>query len=402
MKSLLLISLLLLGSGSYAHAAAKKGSEGVGGGAGVKKNGVYKTFYSAGLYVEPKYITEDEIEGLNDLIQKVSDMKFLGSKTKAKILEALIPDDGRKFFIVTPEGLTPEIKEKLLAEFSKVTHQEASQIDLFALTDKNQKVTYLLPEFFQLSTLEEKQAALMHEALWIVNPDFSYDDIVQTEMAFQAYLINPNNYAAINDFVTRVTDDGIDLITAALFQDKQNNALKGFLDANGKVNFEKLFGEDYFSCLSENNVALVTLSYTFFDKPAKYALSYDPNRSVCSALAKQNIYKLSSIYKKSMVLKQLLAQYSKIGLDVTTLKLTTTTPQFENGDLMEILGHKKANLIAEIRDFMADEYWLGTKILRKCEIDFSILSVKQKNVKCADTAHIKNISGSFGFGQNIK
>ena len=224
MKTIIFLAMILMTATTTVY--AKMGSEGVGGGAGVKKNGVYKTFYSAGLYVEPTYVDAEEIPGLSETIESISNMEFLSISTKALLINALVPGENRQYFIAKPEGLTKEIHTKLLEEFSKATGENPDNINLFGLTDKKQRITYLLPDFFQLETLNERQAALLHEALWIARPNFKYSDIIQTEMAFQAILENPNNNGAIIDFATRVSEKKEDLVIAALYQDKKTNALK--------------------------------------------------------------------------------------------------------------------------------------------------------------------------------
>ena len=398
MKTIIFLAMILMTATTTVY--AKMGSEGVGGGAGVKKNGVYKTFYSAGLYVEPTYVDAEEIPGLSETIESISNMEFLSISTKALLINALVPGENRQYFIAKPEGLTKEIHTKLLEEFSKATGENPDNINLFGLTDKKQRITYLLPDFFQLETLNERQAALLHEALWIARPNFKYSDIIQTEMAFQAILENPNNNGAIIDFATRVSEKKEDLVIAALYQDKKTNALKGFLDAKGLVSMKKLLGADFFDCVAEENVALYYVLMGLFSANSK---------KNCSALAKNYLFNLSNVYKKSLIIKTMLRSFDQDTylnmndprfFEVESSSVTAAGEKMDDYIKVEIWEKLNALEFLAANDYPRLAYLSGA-FLQNCSINFNMLSLKQNNLTCPDMGGIKNIKGNFRFGASV-
>lgn len=365
------------------------------GGAGVTKNGLYMTFYSAGLYVQPLAFSENQIPGLDEVIASVTRLQ-LGPITKGKILEALIPSQNRRYYVATPQGLTSEVRQKLTAEFVKVTGQDSANITLFGLTDKEKLTTYLLPEFFSLETLAEKQAALMHEALWISHPNFTYNDIVQTEMAFQAILENPMNFNAVVDFISRVSTDGNDLTIAALYQDIKTGTLTGLLDKDGKVSMGKLFGEEFFNCtagLHESwERSLGTLQAGLFSK-----------NYYCSTLAQQNIYRLSSVYKNSFILKILLRRFRQnINVNISRYyPFFNLVGNHSVGNVVNGVAHLADIAIYEIKSPLPKHLHDGLNVLgvfaKNCTINFKA-SVGAANMSCPDFGSIHNIRGTFTFG----
>jgi len=257
-NTILLITFLSLIN--FAHAQNKPANPQMGdktgnGGAGVYKDGQYKTFYGAGLYVEPSNsfgggVTDhsQSIPTINMLMDNIKKMKFLTEETKAKYLRVILPTPNRQYFRASPDSLTPVVLKRLLAEFTRVTGIDAKNLKLYALTDTNSKTTFLLPEFFTLNE-KSQQAIIFHENHWIVNPNTNYHDVVKTEMAFQAVLESPTA-ARIYELTLRLGNP-YEIEHAAVNWDFETQAMKGFLDSSNSFSIKQLIGAAAVQCLEE-------------------------------------------------------------------------------------------------------------------------------------------------------
>lgn len=219
MKKLILATTTAL---LLAGPAMAQGHDGSGGG-GLIKDGRYMTFHSAGLYTDPTSLRMDQIPGLTEVSDLLAATDLLGAKTKQAYLAALTPNPNRKYFKVKPSAFTNEVRARIMAEYKRVMPDITSEIALYAVTDTESRTTYLLPGFDHLNHIE-KQAILFHEAYWIVNPKASYKNVINAEMAFQAYLENPNSMEQIIDWVL-VTGGNSDLVKAAINIDLKNETL---------------------------------------------------------------------------------------------------------------------------------------------------------------------------------
>src|SRR4051812_9153820 len=102
-------------------AKAKSGQEGNGGG-GIVRGGQYMTFYSAGLYAEPKPVQQSvQVPNLDRVVAFIERFPFLSHSSKADLVGTLLPSSSHSYFRAIPSELTPEILDRLLAEFHRVT-----------------------------------------------------------------------------------------------------------------------------------------------------------------------------------------------------------------------------------------------------------------------------------------
>ena len=269
-----------------AHAADKGGN----GGGGVNNNGIYMTFYSAGLYVEPVDGSQAPVllPAVNQLIKYISQMSFLDVNARAKLMEAVVATSKRKYFIATPEQLTPEVKARILAEYQRVTGVDASHLVLLAITDTIQRNTFILPGFEKLSQ-NDQMSILFHETYWLMFPNSTYNDVVSAEMAFEATLVNPQNLAAVYDLVKRIgtTDD---TRNAMAKWDVKSGNLIGFLSSTGKFLLKDFYGDEFFDCVEQNGPLISSMNYENYPK-------------ICVVFLRNHINDLMAQYPKSMLLR---------------------------------------------------------------------------------------------------
>lgn len=215
------------------------------GGGGIYRNGRYMTFYSAGFYTEPLEATSDEIPQLKELIHFFNTTPYLSELTKVKYAKALMRSKKRHFYKVKPESFTPEIRSRLIEEYGRITGAQKQEIALFAITDTNKGNTYVFPEYYSLSPVEQ-WAILFHEAYWIVNPDASYEQVVEAEISFQAYLENKKSAERLLRWIETVGTSG-DVLKASIEHDLNNKTMKGLV-SNESILFHKLVGKKWYQC----------------------------------------------------------------------------------------------------------------------------------------------------------
>lgn len=102
------------------------------------------------------------------------------------------PSPKRKYFRAKDGAEFAKVKEKLIIEYSEVTHIPPEHLVLFAITDPVTSATLLLPEFYHLSEVEQA-AILFHESLWAGGYDLNYESVIIAEQAAQAYFVNPKD-----------------------------------------------------------------------------------------------------------------------------------------------------------------------------------------------------------------
>lgn len=176
MKHLITLTAIVLGLN--AHADRTVGNPG----GGVVRSGVYMTFGSAGLLVDPTPVID--VPGL-DLIRSVVDESGVPDRQKAQLWENILPYGARRYYDILT--LDPQTYSKLVQEYSSLTKQPAGSIVIYAVTDPKIRTTYLLPEFYKL-TKNDQAAILFHEGYWIRKPNASYLDVVSAEISFSKYL----------------------------------------------------------------------------------------------------------------------------------------------------------------------------------------------------------------------
>ncbi len=231
-KTILTIALIFVSSYAVAQQSGGSGSHG---GVGPKVNGRVMTFHSANFFVAPQPLPASEIPGMIQFQKALSDCAFLDSNTLKTILSALNPAKTRLYYRVLPEMFNEEVYKKLIQEYVRLTQLPEDQLNLFAVTDPDKKITYLLPSFYSLATTEEQQAILFHESSWIIKPKATYRSVVEGEIYMQAYLENPENtdrITALADYLDGFLDTGSRIrLGAAIAVDLKNPELEkqGFI-----------------------------------------------------------------------------------------------------------------------------------------------------------------------------
>jgi hypothetical protein len=274
------------------------------GGGGVAKNGTYMTFYSAGLYVEPMAPAEVPVRlpAIQKLTQYFTSIQYLSLRSKNPFLMAIQPTTKRQYMIATPELLTPVIKDRLLAEFQRVTGVDPANLTLFAITDTQQKITYILPGFDKLS-LNDQMTILFHEAYWILHPRASYNEVVKAEMAFEAALAEPSNMAAVYDFVGYLGDSQ-ETLAAKMTWELSSGNLRGFVNKRGQFTLGQLFGADYLACIqSLNGRRSSDNPYPFGAGNDKFGLL--SSNELCAPYFRAHLNDLIVQYPRSMMLRDI-------------------------------------------------------------------------------------------------
>lgn len=189
MKSLILVVLMLGTLSAHAY------REVVGGGGGTfDPNGRYTTFFSANMPVKIEALRAKDVPAMYYLIQRITLLEISGAH-KSLMLKQIVPSSGRNYFKIDEDKLSPEIKEKILAQYSELMKVPVEKVVIYGITDPETKDTFLMPAFFEL-TETQQAAVLFHESLWILNPSFKYDQVVAAEQSIQAFF----EYPASNDY----------------------------------------------------------------------------------------------------------------------------------------------------------------------------------------------------------
>lgn len=225
MRNLLFLGLLLFNLSVFG------GTERGNGGGGLQTNGVYRTFYSAGVYVNP--MPETEIPGAYLFSQTIKSLSGENNGKSLLLMNAL-PFGDRKFYRIMENSVDDHLMARLIKIYSDLVNQPSNAITLFAITDTEKKATYLLPSYFQLKE-SEQAAILFHESLWILNPKLEYSTIISAEMAFQKFV----EFQSIGKF-----DLALPVFLSQFFKDKSISLKSAFIadsqnPTNGIVNSDR-------------------------------------------------------------------------------------------------------------------------------------------------------------------
>lgn len=246
-----LASLCLLASALALNAFAG-GPQGQGGG-GVVKNGRYMTFYTAGLYTEPTAANgSDQVPGIDALLGFVQSFKYWTAAQKSALLQWVVPSAAHQYFKVLADKFDKTTQDRLVAEFSRVTGEPTDAIDLYAVTDTNAHITYLLPDFYKLSATDQV-AILFHENFWLMNPRTDYQTVISAEMAFEATFTEPTNLARTADLLGYYGDANYGL-KVSIDSDIASGAIKGLIASDGTIPLLNLFGKDFLTCQGDGCV----------------------------------------------------------------------------------------------------------------------------------------------------
>lgn len=313
MKALLMLLAISLSVPSFA------GVDGNGGG-GVNQNGVYKTFYSAGVYVSPE--EETAIPGAELYTKTILSIAGQNVST-SKLLAAGLPIANRKFYKILENKMEPEVMNRLLSEYARIVNQPVANLAIFAITDINYGVTYLLPSFYKLSETEQA-AILFHEAYWILNPRASYSNVVAAESSFQKF-VEAKAKSGLDNGLTRilgeVLGDPLLAVKTAFLHDKKTQNSPTLISKDGNIKLRYLLGNNSDLCDKsetraqyDGRTVIGTRKYDYYLK-AKCELDFQNLNDVLE---------LSRQFPKSFFMKELmkfLADGNKIYIEYQGEKL---------------------------------------------------------------------------------
>ena len=253
MKILLMMFLLAISNATFAGPRVTGN-----GGGGVKVNGVYKTFYSAGIYINPE--AEESIPSAELYTKTI--LSLAGQKESlSKLLSAALPAGDRKFYRILEDKMEEKTMDRLIEEYARVVNQPKESLILFAITDIGTKTTYLLPSFYNLSEVEQS-AILFHEAYWILNPQANYEEVISAEIAFQRFveLSEEGKFdLKLPQLLGNILKDNSLSLLSAYKTDIEEGNLKGLVDNEGGISIRNLFlGNDSLCSLKKYETAVGT------------------------------------------------------------------------------------------------------------------------------------------------
>lgn len=318
-RNLILSLVTLLASGFFTHTSsfAAGGNDGSGG-AGVFKDGKYQTFYSAGIYVEPIYLTEHDLPEMVQLRNEILAMD-LNPVLQGRIVEILVPSFNRKFLKVDAIKFSRAVYENIKEEYRKIFRDERLNIAIYAVTQPENKTTFILPEFERLNYIE-KMVMMFHETMWVLYPKASYYDIARMDVYLQNYLEKKDAQSrfqfidAFDGFLEAMRNLRVgyserpyisqvyqySLLGSTLRYDLRHGSLSGLVDNRGQVSIENFFGTDFLSCVSNVNPNYYEFSKSITEK--------------CSPLFRNHVLALQQKYPNSYFLKAVIRAATYVAL----------------------------------------------------------------------------------------
>ncbi|HEX7672652.1 MAG TPA: hypothetical protein VF412_00705 [Bdellovibrio sp.] len=225
---------------------------GNGGGGILGPDGRYSTFFSANIPVKPDPIEASEIQGLDYLVNKISQLD-IPEKQKSDILFQIYPSGDRAYYTVDESKLDAMVLDQLKEQYSKTMGVPKEHVVIYAMTDPKTLETFLMPAFFKLKP-SEKAAILFHESLWINNPDSTYDQIVAAEQSAQAFFEHPEDNKAFYNFyslLSRLTGTRSVLIYPIMKRELESGlpwAAKNPDRHPYNIYLKDIFGEKFMAC----------------------------------------------------------------------------------------------------------------------------------------------------------
>ncbi|WP_413294627.1 hypothetical protein ACLSU7_05885 [Bdellovibrio sp. HCB185ZH] len=244
MKHIVGILVLLAGLNAFAVREVQNGGGGVSSVAGME------TFLSANFRLNGKAEEIQKIPGLVELMKELEAMP-LKDDVKGRIFAALFPTNERQYFRIKKEEISKDTRESLVDQFAKIMRVPRSKVVLFAASAPASKTTVLLEEFYQLK-INEQKAMLLHEALWIMDSNLEYEQVISIEQEAQAYFQDHSNLKAFYNFVDQLADATRDrtlLLNATLQMDFMTGTLKSSSTNLRSVRLVDLVGEKYLDCM---------------------------------------------------------------------------------------------------------------------------------------------------------
>lgn len=316
MKKIVLLIMSLLCAFS-----AIAGGEVQNGGGGWASDGQYMTFYSAKIPAEKRALDRYQIPGMDYLIQRISALE-ISERNRAKLLEAIYPIRERVYYSVSAKKFTPEIKEDLLKKYAQLMGISESNVALFAITDGKSGETFLLPEFYQLTTVEQA-AILFHESLWIFRNELTYEQVIAAEQDVQAFFedeSSPENVYRFYSQLSFLLDDSNVGFMATLRFDLSKNALSPFLHSQ-QLDIRKLLGPNFVNCLI--SVAWPESNEARIEKCMRKSLTY--------------LISLETSYPSSIFIKFLIFYFSAKSNHVSFASVSKDWTSAQEDQLMSVV-----------------------------------------------------------------
>ena len=209
MRKILFFAIFSIGSIAIGHNKVGNGGGGLRTGPGL-----YSTFraHATETYNAASSMTAAEIENcsapvftsMKEDLRRMRDILPVG--TTQQLMKLLCQSGRSRYQSVSVQEAQNHIYASPVRKFkriySEVTKYEEKHIVIFALTYPYKKKTFLFPEFFHLTFLDQK-LILFHELFWIHKfpdgaPQLSrfaemahYNKILNLESALQDYLVDP-------------------------------------------------------------------------------------------------------------------------------------------------------------------------------------------------------------------
>jgi hypothetical protein len=376
MKTLLILLTITM---SAAYAGPRVTGNG---GGGLRQNGVYKTFYSSGVYINPEEVTE--IPGAELYTQTILGLSGDGSST-SRLLRTALPMGDRKFFNIAEDKMDDVTMKRLIAEYARVVNQKSDDLTLFAITDINSQVTYLLPSFYQLSE-NEQATILFHEAYWIMKPTADYAEVIAAEMAFQAFLElkEQGKYShKLPRLLGKLLNDPSFALRSAIEEDKRTQVAPSIVNKNGDILFSKIFIE------SKNLCEFSTSTGNFNRKVGglfgnKLVTVTVPTVYIACSLDSSNLQEAVSFQKsnpKSYFLQELTSFLSLKNIFYYQSEWITFKNDIDNAEnrklLLESLFERKENFAKAKYDY--NSFYVDPSYNRKSEEKIYFVKIQFNN-----------------------
>jgi hypothetical protein len=353
MKARILGKVLLLTILFTCVSHAKRSDYGPGnGGGGILRKDRYMTFHSAGFFVEPPSLHLNDVPSLLDTIQYFKRSDLVPKIISSNLIKVLIPSGKRNYYKVSSNAEELKHLKKIYRDNLKIPGSD--RVAIFAITNRNNGDTYLLPSFYRLNKIEQ-MTILYHEVLWLYHSKISYKQVIEKEINFQSHLENPLDaskaYRFIQDIVKN--DERLVLKTGILL-DIKHNFLKGLYNPeDGSIMVRSLIGEDYYRCISEN------LKNDYCNK----------------AFMRTHLISLSLEYPQSIFLKYLSEQFIK-GFERGSplgIMVTYSNEDYIGDFSLNLMGYGLSSYRASFRGALSDEELEEIKVKATSILDGKII-----------------------------
>lgn len=167
--------------------------------------------------------TGQKIRPALDLAQNTIQALGVTGALKGLILSKLLPAEGRRYYQISPNSLTPELQTKLQLCYEQETHRSQSARASWQAVTLGQD-TFLLPSFVSLSNFAQA-AVLFGEGLLVLNPQTEYSKILSARSAIEEHMRSKKTFYGrmlFDELRTLFVNRDFDWIVAAAHEDRAN------------------------------------------------------------------------------------------------------------------------------------------------------------------------------------